>query len=268
MNKVLHKISFVHHITAGLPSFVRLLWSSKKLRWSKTGFVKVPTQVEETVIHLQHPLGERALHLRTFAGDIDIFYEIFFKKIYALPTVEKDSVKTVVDLGANVGLSALYFLQQYPQAQVICVEPDASNFEMLQKNFAPEIKTGKVKALQAAAMGTDGFVSFESADAKYNSRVTQNGTEKNIPSISMATLMQRTGISHIDVLKIDVEGAEKYIFSGNMEWLQKVDNILVETHSDEDHALCMQAFTQYNFKVEAVDADAANEHLFWASRQR
>ena len=230
--------------------------------------MKVPPQVEEAVIQIQHPLGKRALHLRTFAGDIDIFYEIFFKKIYALPRVEKAAVKTVVDLGANIGLSALYFLQQYPQAQVICIEPDASNFEMLQKNFSQEIKTGKVKVLQEAAMGTDGFVSFESADAKYNSRVTQDGTGKKIPAISMVSLMQRAGISHIDILKIDVEGAEKYIFSGNIDWLQKVDNILLETHSDEDNALCMQAFSQYNFKVEAIDADAGNEHLFWASRQR
>jgi FkbM family methyltransferase len=266
MNKVLRKLSFAIHITAGIPSLLRLLWHSKKLRWSKTGFIKPHTRQAQCSISIEHTLGKRQLYLRTYVGDIDIFYEVFFKKIYALPASVAKGIKTIVDLGANVGLSAIYFLQQYPQAYIVCVEPDESNFEMLTKNLQPEIASGKVKAMNVAAMGEDGFVSFESADAKYNSRVVPQGIEKNIAAVSIPTLMQHCGIDRVNLLKIDVEGAEKYILSGDTAWLRKVDNILIELHSDEDHAVCMQAFQQYNFKVEALHGDAANEQLFWASR--
>jgi len=268
MNKVLHKLFFAIDITTSFPSLLRLLWNSKKLRWSKSGFVKASSREAVAAIDIQHSPGKRTIYLRTFEGDIDIFYEIFFKEIYALPGPQTGPIKTVVDLGANVGLSALYFLQQYPNAQVICVEPEASNFKMLSKNLQPEIATGKVKALQVAAMAQDGFVSFESANAKYNSRVVQGGFENNIPSVSIPTLMERFEIDHIDLLKVDVEGAEKYIFSGNIDWLQKVDDVIIELHSDEDRAVCMRAFKQHNFVVESVHADLANEHLFWASRKK
>lgn len=268
MNKVLHKLSFAVHITAGLPSLLRLLWHSKKLRWSKSGFVKARSREAMAAIDIQHSLGKRTIYLRTFEGDIDIFYEIFFKEIYALPGRQTGPIKTVVDLGANVGLSALYFLHQYPKAQVICVEPEASNFKMLTKNLRPEIARGTVKALQVAAMAQDGFVSFAPAEAKYNSRVMQDGDEKNIPAVSMPSLMERNGINHIDILKVDVEGAEKYIFSGNIDWLQKVDNVLIELHSDKDRVVCMRAFEQYNFVVKGVQADESNDYLLWASRKR
>lgn len=266
MNKVLHKLSFAVDITTGLSSLLRLLWNSKKLRWSKTGFVKAYSREILCAIRIEHTLGKRNLYLRTYTGDIDIFYEIFFKKIYVLSARPASRVNTVVDLGANVGLSALYFLQHYPQARVICVEPEPSNFKMLTKNLQTEIATGKVTALELAAMGKDGLVSFESAEAKYNSRVV-DGADRKVPAVSMPTLMHRCEIDHIDLLKIDVEGAEKYIFSGNLNWLQKVDDILIEIHSNEDHLLCMQAFEQYNFKLERIQTDVANEQLFWASKR-
>ena len=267
MNKVLHKLSFVFAITNGLPSIARLLWHSKLLRWSKTGFVKVGSPTAQTAITIRHPLGSRLVNLRTYAGDIDIFYEIFFKKIYALPVAHSTSINTIVDLGANVGLSALYFLQQFPQAQVVCVEPEPTNFKMLELNLETEITTGKVIAMEAAAMGEDGMVSFESAPAKYNGRVIL-GAQNNIPALSIPSIMQRCQFDRINLLKIDVEGAEKFIFSGDPVWLQSVDEILLEVHSPEDHATCMAAFERYHFKLEALDADAANQNLFWASRSR
>ncbi len=268
MNRVLHKLIFAVDITTGLSSLFRLLWNSKKLRWSKTGFIKASSGEACFSIHIEHSLGDRRLYLRTYAGDIDIFYEIFYKGSYAVAGRQKGPIKTVVDLGANVGLATLYFLQKYPQAQVICVEPEESNFKMLLKNLEPEIKQGKVTALQVAAMGQDGEVSFQSAEAKYNSRINSGGGDHTVSAISIPTLMERTGIAHIDLLKIDVEGAEKNIFSGNLDWLQKVDNVLIELHSEEDRIICMDALQRYNFTIEQVLVAETNEDLFWACRKK
>ncbi|RYF89449.1 MAG: FkbM family methyltransferase [Chitinophagaceae bacterium] len=268
MGKLFKKIQFVKGITAGLPSMVSLIWGSKRLRWNKTGFVKAKDFQAITAIHIRHSHGKRKLYLRTYAGDIDIFYEIFFKEIYALPPLRNKEVKVVIDLGANIGLSALYFLQQYPATRLLCVEPDVTNVEILLKNLRQEISSGQVQLYEAAAMGADGFVAFESAEAKYNSRVTTGAEVKNIAAISIPTLIKNAGITTVDLLKIDVEGAEKFIFNADTSWLICVDNILIEVHSAEDRSVCMKAFNEHHFEVETIDADPNNGNLLWARKMK
>lgn len=266
MNQLINKILFASKITAGLPSFVSLLWHSKKLRWSKTGFIKAKPTSRPVCIKINQQDTERELFLRTFDGDIDIFFEIFWKKIYELPQLDPANIKTIIDLGANIGLSALYFLNSYPNANLFCVEPEHSNFELLSQNLLLEINSGKAKAIELAVMGQDGNVSFTSASAKYNSKVLANGGEKKTKAVSMTTLLKLFAIDHIDLLKVDVEGAEKYIFSADTEWLNKVDNVIIEVHSIEDREICMKAFSHYHFTVMPVNVDPANENLFWARK--
>lgn len=266
MSAFIKKILFVRSITAGLPSFARLIWNSKKLRWSKTGFIKASFSSKHTCIQLNQLHKKRALFLRTYEGDIDIFFEIFWKKIYELPQLDSANIKTIVDLGANIGLSALYFLSSYPNAGIICVEPEPSNFKLLSQNLSSEITNAKVQVLEAAVMGEDGMASFKTEAVKYNSKVIPGEGEKNTAAISMLTLIKRFDINHIDLLKVDVEAAEKYIFSADCDWLNIVDNIIIELHSAEDYDICMHAFAHHHFMVEQLNADAANEHLFWAKK--
>jgi len=267
MNQQIKRLLFARKITAGIPSFVRLLWHSKKLRWSKTGFLKADPSAAPAIIPIQLTGKKKELLLRTYDGDIDIFFEIFFNKIYDLPQVDPASIKTIVDLGSNIGLSVLYFLHQYPRASVVCVEPEPSNFAMLSKNLLPEINNRKVIALEAAVMSEDGHVAFESAATKYNSKIGEGNEAKNIQAVCINTLVDRFGIEHIDLLKIDVEGAEKYIFSSNIDWLAKVDNIIIELHGAEAHTLCMKTLKLHGFTVTPLNAVPGNENLYWAKKQ-
>lgn len=264
MNQQLKRLLFSWKITAGIPSFVRLLWHSKKLRWSKTGFLKANLSAAPAIIEIKWPLQNRKLLLRTYDGDIDIFFEIFFNNIYRLPGVNPASIKTIVDLGSNVGLSVVYFLRQYPGASVICVEPEPSNFVQLSKNLLPEITSGKVMAIEAAVTGKDGNVSFEPATVKYNSRIGEGSLAKNTKGICINTLLDQFGISHINLLKMDVEGAEAAIFSANVDWLRKVDNIIIELHGTEAYTICMLALEQHAFVVSPISTVPGNENLYWA----
>ncbi|MBC7867656.1 MAG: hypothetical protein H7X88_08985, partial [Gloeobacteraceae cyanobacterium ES-bin-316] len=65
MNKLLSKFLFAQKITAGLPSLARLLWNSKLLRWSKTGFVKAGSASLPVCFRMRYQLGRRNLFLRT-----------------------------------------------------------------------------------------------------------------------------------------------------------------------------------------------------------
>jgi predicted O-methyltransferase YrrM len=73
--------------------------------------------------------GARVL-LRSNAVDCKLLIEVF-GGVYALPA--SHSPKRILDLGANIGLSALYFHRQYPEASIACVEPAPKNFSMLSR---------------------------------------------------------------------------------------------------------------------------------------
>ena len=131
MKQLVKKLLFARKITAGISSFVRLVWHSKKLRWNKSGLLKADLSSAPAIIQIKSTGNKKEILLRTYDGDIDIFCEIFYHKIYDLLQVDPVSIRTIVDLGANVGMSVLYFLQRYSQANVLCVEPEPSNFSQL-----------------------------------------------------------------------------------------------------------------------------------------
>ncbi len=181
-----------------------------------------------------------------------------------MPQVDPAKIKTIVDIGANIGLSALYFLKKYPRAKFICVEPEPGNFALLSQNLSLEITRGKVSTLCAAVIDKDGTVSFKSEAAKYNSKVQEGGGQKNVKAVNMSSVHENFALDHIDLLKIDVEGAEKYIFSGNTSWLDKIDNNIIELHSALDYEVCMNVLNLHQFVVAPLNVCPGNENLFWA----
>ena len=78
------------------------------------------------------PMGT-ALHTHT--GNLSILYEIFWQQSYRLQQLRTNSFHTVVDVGANVGLAALFFLEKFSASRLICVELEPANFQLLQHNL-------------------------------------------------------------------------------------------------------------------------------------
>ena len=250
MYKVLDKVIFCFKISSGLLSFIKLIWNSKRFRWSKTEEPFLDSYPYKTAsYHFKIGNRKRRVSMRTFAGDIDIFYEIFHREVYKTdPAFFKDG-NIIFDLGANSGLAAVYFLGKSPQAKIICAEPDPENFQILQRNLAKEINEGSVFAEEAAVMPEDGMVFLHRDKIKYNSKISENTSETNTKAISINTLLKKYGIARINLLKIDIEGSEKLLFSRNTEWLSQTDHIILEFHSDEDHRVVLASLQQYNFKI-------------------
>lgn len=264
MAPVIKKIKFLFAATAGILSPVKMIWKSKLLRWSKTGKVK-PRRESLFTLSLKWPVKKK-IWLRTYEGDIDIFYEVLFKKIYDTGSIPAGAVRTIVDAGANVGLSALFFLYKYPGAVIICVEPDPANFLLLGKNLEAEAGSGKVQLLNAALMQHDGEVDLSIGFPAYNSTVEGNGVNTvRVKSLGMDTLLKQAGIENIDLLKIDIEGAEKYVFSGECAWLRQVKNIIIEIHSPADQAVFSDVMEQHGFRVQKMNDGAAGGSLYIAS---
>ena len=176
------------------------------------------------------------LSMRIDDSDIRVFKQIFVDNEYDSLNLP-ETANTIVDLGANIGLSALFFLKKYPNAHIIAVEPDTVNFEFMKRNL--EDYSNHVALLQAAIWPSDGEVSLVEHDESneglgawgYRTETLTEGAEASVSAISIPTLMNQFSMDFIDILKVDIEGAEYELFEKDYEsWLDKVGLIIIETH--------------------------------------
>lgn len=167
------------------------------------------------------------LWLRTFAGDLFVLYEVFLSRCYDVPEIDPAKIKLVVDLGANIGLTTLYFASRIPEARFICVEPSPGNVELLRKNLAA---VPNVVIVEAAAAGSSGALTFDDERPAWGGALSPCGRIK-VEGICMDDLWHRfAGGSRIDLLKVDIEGAEQDLFAGDTGWLDRVECIVSEIH--------------------------------------
>jgi FkbM family methyltransferase len=168
--------------------------------------------------------------IRSQSADVSVFEQVFLTRLYAAGL--SGTVSTIVDGGAHVGYSSLFFAAQYPEARVIAVEPEAGNFELLRINT---LQSDRITSLHAALWSHDARLEVQSDPygSTWGFSVTEDLTSQNpqVRAISIPSLMREFELETIDLLKVDIEGAEKELFSGAAaEWLPRVRNILIETH--------------------------------------
>ena len=143
----------------------------------------------------------------------------------------------VIDCGANVGYSSAYFLSRHPSSRIIAVEPDPDNFAMLSRNLAPYgsrvslVHAGIWSHPTRLALAGDPY--RDGKEWSKQVRLANQGDNSTIDGVDIETLLSSSGQDRISILKVDVEGAEAEIFSGNdLSWLDKVDAIAIELHDD------------------------------------
>lgn len=204
-----------------------------------------------------------SFYLRPDTSDLYTFDQVFIQDQYKLSYPFEP--RTIVDAGANIGLSAVYFSRRFPNAQVIAVEPDKANFVQLQQNCADY---PRVEAICAGVWSTDSYLKIINTEATNNSfRVVETAPDdaSAIPAICLATIMQQQNWPVIDLLKIDIEGSEKEIFSTNYEvWLPRVRMLLVEVHDNMQmgsSAAVFRATSQFNFSF-----DMRHENLIFINQ--
>ncbi len=186
------------------------------------------------------------ISLRPGNSDALVFKQIFLLKEYDLKKdfgmpLPKD-FDVIIDAGANIGLASVFFANQYPNSKIISIEPESNNFAQLKINTEPY----KNIILQQGALwykkerlnlANPGYGDWGFMVEKKNEE--NNGS---VQAFSVVDLMEQFHLSKIDLLKIDVEGAEKEIFeTGVSEWLPKTKMILVELH-DRMKPGCSKAF--------------------------
>ncbi|MEP6700783.1 MAG: FkbM family methyltransferase [Bacteroidota bacterium] len=268
LNQVIHKFFFCWQISSDPSTFLKLIWNSKKFRWNpQPAISKIAIDERAPAYNFQFNGKYRTVFLRTHSGDIAIFYEVFWNKVYELPAEIYKDAKTIVDLGANIGLATLYFRQVNEHARIFALEPEPGNFELLTGNLRTDIINQHVIAICAAIDSEDGEASVQLGEMSYNSMISRNSNRKpSVRTISMQTLLEEFSIERIDILKIDIEGSEKRLFEGETTWLERVNYILIEFHSEVIRDFCADVLQSRNYILHAIQTGNNRSNLFWAGK--
>lgn len=181
--------------------------------------------------------------VRGRTSDVTVFYEIFALRIYKIPKTE---ITSIIDLGANVGYASIYFAHFCPNAHIIAVEPEHSNYQTLVENTQ---NLTNISCVHAAIWPQETELTLQNPSApnwSFHYKETENML--NGPVIKTQTipgLMKKFELSRVNLLKIDIEGAEKNLFASDTGWLGYVDCLQIEIHSDEAKKAVFNALAGY-----------------------
>ena len=146
--------------------------------------------------------------------------------------IKKGRRPLIVDCGSNSGASCIYFSLTYPNAKIVGIEIDKNNIEHSEKN----IKLNSIDAdLHNKGIGAeDGFGAIANPSADNNSyRVSNNHNDlNNIEIVSMQTILKDYPKNKFFplIVKIDIEGGEKNLFSMNTNWVEEIPMVIIELH--------------------------------------
>ena len=189
------------------------------------------------------------LHYRVGSSDPWMIYNHLMKPRhrdeYAPPQefgMAPEAVATVLDIGANVGVTALYFSQMFPNARIYAFEPVAENFAVLQKNIA---SCARIRGCNFGLGAADAELEMFASDNPSNfggfslhAAGSDTSRKLRIRVRHAASALKELSVDKVDVIKIDTEGAEYDILTSlPQEILSRAKYIVGELHGNKDFAL-------------------------------
>lgn len=160
---------------------------------------------------------------------VEVYRDYFLRGKFEF-TAECDR-PLIIDCGANVGVSVLYWKSIYPDSRIIAFEPDPTAFAALATNCS---RFSDIAIHEAAVWSSDGSMQFAAvgSDGGHLSNLSEKRPE--IKQLEVKTLRLKNFLSEpIEMLKIDIEGAELEVLKDCVDSLGTVQRIFVEYHSFE-----------------------------------
>jgi FkbM family methyltransferase len=188
------------------------------------------------------------IYFAVFSEAIALVKEIFREECYE---TSKQGVNLIIDVGSNIGISALYFGKKFPKAKIICFEPSPKAFEILCKNMMANNKTYVTCHNFGLGKTVSNLFLISNTQGATTARVSyvNSGNHERVDIKKLSTYINE----EVGILKIDTEGSEIEILDDLIETkkLRLVETIIVEFHGDvfsideinhKIHEVCMQGF--------------------------
>jgi FkbM family methyltransferase len=134
----------------------------------------------------------------------------------------------IIDCGANIGLSARYFSDEFPEALVIAIEPDGNNLKAAKDNCK---NYSNIEFFKAAIGAESGKANIDNFDVDPNSyRVTRSDSENALDVLTIDSILNKYVNTQLFITKIDIEGFEDDLFSSNTDWIDDCLLLIIELH--------------------------------------
>ena len=230
---------------ASISDFVRL-WKVR-LSQSRIGFVVCPSPIV-TSVRLKGLGG--SVYLRSHTSDISVLGEVLGAQTYAAAAAAvaaNGEPSTIVDLGGNTGLAARWLLARLPSAGLVSVEPEAGNYALLERNLA-----GRAKCLRACAGGAERRVRMIGSGDEDGFRMVDD-PDGDVRVTTMPAIISAAGGPEVDLLKVDIEGAERELFEECRPWIGQIAVLSVECHDGYSADDLLEALRRNDAQVELLE---------------
>jgi FkbM family methyltransferase len=169
-------------------------------------------------------------YMRLGTTDWETFNVTFLLDEYGFVRDKIPALKTIVDLGANIGDSARYFADVYPKARIVAIEPDSGNYNICRKNMERISPSGRVSCKQCFVGSHLGYAGVDRSQGEWGYRMDRTALAvERVPVVTMVDLMLEFGFTEIDLLKCDIEGAEAELFHECSGWISRIRHLAIET---------------------------------------
>lgn len=182
--------------------------------------------------------------------------EVFSHNEYYFET--DNPAPVIIDAGAHIGLSTLYFKSLYPSAKIIAIEPNPTLFKILEKNVW-ENQLSDVTLIEGALASEQGtaelFVDSTKNEWWSTGSFTKGAWTKQQESEALTVptwTLSEFVTQHIDLLKLDIEGAEQAVLESSADALVLIDQIVMEYHSTKHQNLyyLSEMLKKHSYKIE------------------
>jgi FkbM family methyltransferase len=186
---------------------------------------------------LLHPIV-----LRAGTTDVRVARELLLERPLDIP-LDTDP-RLIIDAGANIGMASVYLANRYRRARILALEVEESNFELLRENV--RLLPNVVPLRRGLWSGRGHVRILNPGGAAWGFRVASAESDDPgaIECVDVGSLLEEFSASHIDLIKIDIEGSELAVLSSaDLTWLNKVGVLALELH-DRLRPGCTEALQQ------------------------
>ena len=181
-------------------------------------------------------------YYRPGTTDLLVLEQVFLDQEYHVEPIAPESIEYIVDLGSNIGVTAMFWAQRYPRARMVLVEPDPDNFKLLQRNTAAF--QHRCVLFNAAVSDQRGQTSFFRSDREYGHSILKTDdcvSEMQVKTLTVTDLLSEAAFPRVDLLKMDIEGGEQIVMPTIGTWKHAPRYLIAELHPPYD----LNAFTDH-----------------------
>ena len=202
--------------------------------------------------------------------DLSAVREVLLDREYAFlrPVLHDFSAPLIIDAGAHIGLFSLWVFSERPASRILSIEADPLTYAVLCENIARSTASvGSWRAINRAAWGDSKPVHFMDAGDAMSHRVSEAG-KISVEGVTLDELINMVAPdSEIDLLKVDIEGAEEAFLCANPRTLTRVKNLVVELHPNLCEASRVETLLRGSFaSVERIGGRTSSKPLLFCRR--